>query len=383
MSIRACQVGVRSARTLLPLGLIARSAVSHETLTSRAFQRAQREISSSNRDLSKARSYEKGAVGDNPMTALKLSGHMLGMASDNKDRDWQLSILDIVTDKNTWLVGHRARISGLAFHGDHLISASHDGTCRIWDSVSKVSSQTLNHGSTKVNCLQVEGHTLVTGTDDATASVWDLKTNKREYVLDGHTEGVGCLSIDSGLLATGSLDHTCRIWDVALGKCKRVLKEHTAPITTIQLSDDTVVTGSSDGRCISWNAKTGELLQKFEHGSEVTALQFEGRVLITAAKDGICRVWDLESGICTRELKGHERRINCLQMQDDLVATGSDDCKTRLWNWKTGEYKVFSQFGEITHLVLKGTTLITGNSYGAIVRFDTNKPSSLPILKRV
>jgi len=76
------------------------------------------------------------------------------------------------------------------------------------------------------------------------------------------------------------------------------------------------------------------------HNDAVTALDFDAPwgTLVTAALDDTVRVWDLNAGRCIGMLEGHLSSVRCLQVEDNIVATGSMDASIRLWDLSKAEY---------------------------------------------
>jgi mitochondrial division protein 1 len=76
------------------------------------------------------------------------------------------------------------------------------------------------------------------------------------------------------------------------------------------------------------------------HVDTITALDFDAPwgTLVTAALDDTVRVWDLNAGRCIGMLEGHLSSVRCLQVEDNIVATGSMDASIRLWDLSKAEY---------------------------------------------
>ena len=76
------------------------------------------------------------------------------------------------------------------------------------------------------------------------------------------------------------------------------------------------------------------------HTDSVTALDFDAPfgTMVTAALDDTVRVWDLNRGRCLGLLEGHRASVRCLQVEENLVATGSIDASVRLWDLSLAEY---------------------------------------------
>ena len=76
------------------------------------------------------------------------------------------------------------------------------------------------------------------------------------------------------------------------------------------------------------------------HNDSITALDFDAPfgTMVTAALDDTVRVWDLNAGRCMGLLEGHLSSVRCLQVEDNIVATGSMDASIRLWDLSQADY---------------------------------------------
>ncbi|KAI9867097.1 MAG: Mitochondrial fission protein [Pleopsidium flavum] len=76
------------------------------------------------------------------------------------------------------------------------------------------------------------------------------------------------------------------------------------------------------------------------HNDMITALDFDVPfgTMVTAALDDTVRVWDLNLGRCMGLLEGHHASVRCLQVEDNIVATGSMDASIRLWDLSRADY---------------------------------------------
>lgn len=70
------------------------------------------------------------------------------------------------------------------------------------------------------------------------------------------------------------------------------------------------------------------------HSDAVTAIDFDYPygTMVSAALDDTVRVWDLNAGRYTGFLEGHHASVRCLQVEDNIVATGSMDASVKLWD---------------------------------------------------
>ena len=82
-----------------------------------------------------------------------------------------------------------------------------------------------------------DGKYIVTASDDGTARIWDAATGQEVRQLSGHTDWVlsAAYSPDGKHIVTASGDRTARIWDVAiedlLDEAKRLIQRDPPLLT--------------------------------------------------------------------------------------------------------------------------------------------------------
>ncbi|PYH89771.1 mitochondrial division protein 1 [Aspergillus ellipticus CBS 707.79] len=81
-------------------------------------------------------------------------------------------------------------------------------------------------------------------------------------------------------------------------------------------------------------APGSEIKEMQAHSDIVTALDFDYPfgTMISAALDDTVRVWDLNVGRCMGFLEGHNASVRCLQLENNIVATGSMDASVKIWD---------------------------------------------------
>jgi WD40 repeat protein len=118
------------------------------------------------------------------------------------------------------LSGHTASVWSVAMteDGTRALSASWDGTARVWNLASGACEQVLVGHRDSVWSIAVagNGHRAVSGSEDGSARVWDLKTGHCEQVLQVHTASVSSVAVSAGGSAavTVSRDGTAGLWNL-------------------------------------------------------------------------------------------------------------------------------------------------------------------------
>ncbi|MFE6776682.1 WD40 repeat domain-containing protein [Streptomyces sp. NPDC057702] len=265
------------------------------------------------------------------------------------------------------LRGHRGFIPAVAFSPDGrlLVSASQDGTLRLWDSTTSghrrpVGRPLAAHGERGPRSLAFspDGRLLASGGHDNTVRLWDVSAPARGLrpvgrVLGGHTDGVISLAFspDGHVLASGSDDGTVRRWDLRRPARARTLGE---PLVADEAEGVRAVAFAPDGRTLAtagfdrdvrlWDVTdpvrpTVRGRPLTGHDEPVWALAFspDGRTLASAGYDRTLRLWDVRDPDRPRRrgepLTGHDDAVWTLAFSADghtLASAGLDDT-VRLW----------------------------------------------------
>jgi WD40 repeat protein len=126
-------------------------------------------------------------------------------------------------------IGHEGSIHGVQFSpdGKNVVTASDDGTIRIWDATTGRQQKVLRHEYwVRGMAVSPDGKWIASNSLDKTVRLWDMATGKEVYRLPGHGRLGGrrpvAFTADSRSFCTwGDQDTFLRVWDVATGKAIR------------------------------------------------------------------------------------------------------------------------------------------------------------------
>ncbi len=243
---------------------------------------------------------------------------------------------------------HLDRVTSVSFSPDgrHVLSGAWDRTAQIRDAATGQLRVTIHHQDKVLaaHCNR-EGDRFVTASADGTARVWHA-TNGDPITPGLRHEGeVNCaeFSPDGQSVVTGSADKTARIWDAASGALKQELRGHSSGITTARFSPDGqhVATGTERAGLRLWRADTGAVIFRLTVLRErINALAFspDGSVLVSAGANGTARLWNAINGQEIGAPLLHEDGVNHVVFSPDgrLLLTVSEDHSARLWNATNG-----------------------------------------------
>jgi WD40 repeat protein len=245
---------------------------------------------------------------------------------------------------------HLDRVVSAAFSpdGTRVITASGDSTARIWDTATgKPLSLPLKHrhGVTTA-AFSPDGTRVVTASQDGTACVWDTATGNPISPLLRHQDHVlsAAFSPDGARVVTASDDKTARVWDAATGRPLSPPLQHQDRVVSAAFRSDgsQLATASADRTARLWDAVTSKPVSpSLEHRDLVWKATFsaDGAHVITASGDGTARIWDTAQGSARSSPLLHEGDVVSAAFSPDgsRVVTASWDHAARIWDAITGE----------------------------------------------
>ncbi|OBA21004.1 WD40 repeat-like protein [Metschnikowia bicuspidata var. bicuspidata NRRL YB-4993] len=250
-------------------------------------------------------------------------------AEDKLIRIWDLQTKRIIKI----LRGHEQDIYSLDFFpdGDRLVSGSGDRTVRIWDLRSSQCSLTLSieDGVTTVS-VSPNGKLIAAGSLDKTVRVWDSSTGFLVERLDsgnesgnGHQDSVYSVAFSTNgqQLASGSLDRTVKLWNLE-GKV------------------DNLIGGGSNGQALGKKSVCDVTYVGHKDFVLSVCSTPDSEYILSGSKDRGVIFWDQNSGNPLLMLQGHRNSVISVAVSlnslgtEGVFATGSGDCKARLWRWR-------------------------------------------------
>ena len=267
--------------------------------------------------------------------------------------------------------GHTESVYSVCFSpdGNKIVSASLDGSLRIWDISEEKDLKKFDYTSWIYSAsFDTDGSRIVSASSDSTVRIWDASTGICLDTLIGHTGDVysASFSPDGSRIVSASSDSTVRIWNAATGECIRTLEGHTSYVYSASFSPDgsQIVSASNDGIVRIWDAKTGECLDyerkiisasddktvrvwDFKKNEEfliegdintVSSVAFSPdgeKIVLASVGDKTVHVWDFKKN---EEflIEGHKNSVRSVAFSPDgeKIVSASDDKTVRVWNFK-------------------------------------------------
>jgi WD40 repeat protein len=140
-----------------------------------------------------------------------------------------------------------------------------------------------------------DGRSIVSASADGTARVWDAGTGGLQHVLTGHDQAVNSavFSRDGRRVITGGSDGTVRIWDLAGGDVQ-VRHGHVGSVRRVALAPDgaQVASAGQDGTIRVWDVAGSDpsvVLSRHPDGAWDATFGPDGRSVLSTGEDGFIR----------------------------------------------------------------------------------------------
>jgi WD40 repeat protein len=231
--------------------------------------------------------------------------------------------------------------------GSSVLTASLDGSVRLWDADGFILDTLAGAaGLPGVGVLDVKfgprGRLAAVAFDDGKAAVWDMVADSTRLFIPrpftrGNTWGVA-FDAEGRRVATASAARGNGSWIYDLAGADPVRLEHPQGVFAVAFGPrgGFLATASADGHARLWNLD-GSLERQFAppHAGSARAISFDGagERIVTASVDRTARIWRVD-GQDSRVLAGHTGSVWTAKFSPDgrWILTTSDDHTAALWD---------------------------------------------------
>jgi WD40 repeat protein len=318
--------------------------------------------------------------------------HVLTASDDGTARIWRTDGVLVRT------LTQRGPLTAASFgpQGTLVLTAGRDGTARIWRADSGEQIATIRHrGPVTSATFGDDGKVVLTTSQDGTAQISMAGTGAPLVVVEhGRPVLSGSLSRDGRLLATISSDRSgqglrARLFALPGGRLLRELPAKGVTTVSFNRAGTLLATGSEDHTAAIWRISDGRRLHLFaSHKGGVTDVAFgpSGRLLVTTSSDGATRVWDTRTGTRVALMLGHANAVNSASFSGDgkFLITASLDGTARVWDAATGRFEAVlrGHTDSVTQAVFSpsGRAVVTASADGTARIWNPGTAPELRIL---
>lgn len=310
------------------------------------------------------------------------------LASTNESlRGWEYDYLKnrFISSIESEQVAHEGPITAVQYspNGQLILTASHDGTIKLWNAENYQAIRTLTGHDGEVNdCVFFpDGTRLASAGTDGTIRIWETETGNQLLQID-ESRSVDAIAVSSksNLLVAG-VGESLRFWNTNDGKLTRTIDNMWGNVTCVTFTSDGryVSCGTDDHVIDIWTVKE-KPANKIGNGifsaivaGAFDAYPFEARIrsiqgrvesvkflhkdydplieqpfLVGTGQDHTIRMFDWYTEEELERIKAHSGPVLCadISQDDSLLVTGSQDRTILIWKLvESGDYRLMDTQG--------------------------------------
>lgn len=254
---------------------------------------------------------------------------VLGLSLGNKRERFVESYEEKLEERGTRVAGHRSKVTALAFSPDGrlLVSASRDGTLRVWSvAAARETYAPLATGSSVLAMALVPERLCVAAVlADGRLVLWDFGSHRRVTHVrasDGSALRAVAVSSDGRWVVAGGNQRRLYLWQTERGVAARDIGPTAGRVEAVAFTPDSggIACGTHNRRVEMFERDSGARLWSVRSGrARIAAIAAAGRggPLVTAAADGTIVSWDTESGAEQQRSRPMPGRLATLAMVPD------------------------------------------------------------------
>ena len=342
--------------------------------------------------ISEVRTAEFSPVSDNVVVSAGIDGTA---------RIWRAQPIEqrlAINDRS----GYPLQDAHLSPDGTRILASS--SLTSIWNtSNGKLVRYLLEPNGASINSARFDpdGRLIVTASADGTARIWNAASGLPTGTVFTQPGRLPLLdasfSPDGALVVTTSAVGRASVWDVTSGALRATITEpDRAHINAAAFSPSgkLVVTADGDGTARIWDATTGKptgmaIVNPGRAPLHDAEFSPGGRLLLTAGRDGAARTWDARTGRATGFAVTEPRSVtmNDAEFSPDgsMVLTGADDGTARIWNARSGSpLTVFTANGSLrAHFSTNGHEVVTASTDGTASIWSVALTQPLQLISKI
>jgi len=320
------------------------------------------------------------------MVLLPSGGEAVSASQDGTIRVWDLEIGNCVMT----IDAHDGPITGLSVTSDTslAVTSSKDGMIRAFALAEGTCLRTFGVSQHPLDHFVLDpfGRFVVTADVRGKLCLWDLVSTTTIHESTVGSQ-ISCMALSpcTKYVAVGTVNGDVYGIDIETWKLVSSLHGHTGEISGLCVTQKLgkIVATSLDGDIKVWK-RDGTSLLNINTGCSITCLHVTKAYdrAICGYDDGKAVVWDLTHGNCLKVLDGHNGPVTCTSMSynEDTIITGSMDGTAIAWSADSGDITRVLEGHSSSILCLemsrKGRFAVTGSGDGSLRVWDFNAVNS-------
>ena len=250
---------------------------------------------------------------------------------------------------------HIVQDVSLSYDGQYALTASWDGTVRLWNVSTGACEKTLSGHSKDVLsvCFSPDNRLIMSCGRDRSIKLWNT-LGECQFTLDkqGHNDWVSCVrfvpNMEQPRIVSCGYDKVVKVWNLENMKVEYNLNGHSQVVNKVVVSPDGALcaSGSKDGSVIIWDLATGMEQYRVNAEEAVNDIAFSPAnywIAIATTKEVIIYDLDKKEKVCAVApefdvgKKGSVPCCTCLcwSMDGASLFTGYTDNVIRVWDVKS------------------------------------------------
>ncbi|SNY44896.1 nSTAND1 domain-containing NTPase [Paractinoplanes atraurantiacus] len=266
---------------------------------------------------------------------------VISASADGTARVWQLPSRTVLAGATGWVLA-----AGYSPDGRNIVTAEEDGHLRVYDTKGKLLKEwPVTYGNDQLNnaLFTPDGDRIVSssvGSDRPQVTMWQSGPSIPPLQQSGTLLKSLAISPDGATVAAGDANNQVIVWDLGTGRIVRRLGVANPNLSVLGVAylpgGTTLAAAGTDGTVRLFGPGTGEPVRVLGRAgsSPLRALTVsrDGRLLLTASEDHRLHLWRLSDG-SVREFDGPDSTIGGLAFNADasLLAVSAADGAVHVW----------------------------------------------------
>lgn len=219
-----------------------------------------------------------------------------------------------------------------------ILTASENGTVKVFEIETGKCLQTLPHGDNVVDSVAVSpcGNFILTACGEEQMRRWDSTTYELLHTYPVKAQSV-CFFDDVHFITASLYSDNADLWTVDFDFPTTIFKSHIGSVHAIaKLTVDTFLTGSDDKTIKLWSLKQEPPLKTFlGHEGFVWAVEkINDNMFVSTSADTTAKLWDVRDESCLFTYEGHIALVQDVTFLPELSAIATASETIQIWSIK-------------------------------------------------